>query len=347
MLLDYKHIQPKVEKTQLEDIIEPVQGPFKALDTYLASQEASFEPEIQELVRYCMLHSGKRLRPLLVFTAGIRTQGDEYDLVRAAAVVEMVHLATLVHDDILDDAAIRHRTRTVSRKYGNDVAVLLGDALFSQALKLAAEFPTPHICRAVAEATRRVCAGEIGQTFQRGNAEIKVTDYYRVIDLKTAELFRVSAYIGGFLSGHGEVFAEAAASFARHLGIAYQLYDDVTDVLGDEERLGKTLGTDLASGKYTLPLILLLEELDAVERVRFIHRLQEFPESTSELLEKLEQYDILTRVLAAFNSELNSADAVLEAYGDYEPTPHLLRLSHFLRQQISRYIDSSNLPTLA
>ena len=162
------------------------------LDVFLRGQVAAFEPEIRAMADYCIDTSGKRIRPALVFLSGWRGAGTvEPDLVRVAAVVELVHLATLVHDDIMDDADLRRSRRTAARAYGPTAAVLLGDALFAHALNLATQFPTTEICSAVSESTRRVCAGEIVQTLRRGSTTVTLADYRRIIDLKTAELFRV------------------------------------------------------------------------------------------------------------------------------------------------------------
>ncbi len=347
MLLDYKHTDNNHFRNRLENIVEPVQQYMSQLDSYLVSQEACFEPEIRELTRYCMKHSGKRLRPLLVFAAGYTPEQNNQELVKVAAIIEMVHLATLVHDDILDDADIRHRTETANRKFGTNVAVLLGDAFFSQALKLAAEFETPKVCHAIAEATRRVCAGEIGQTFQRGNDSTSIEDYYRSIELKTAELFRVSANLGADIADQDERFVAAAAEFGRRLGIAYQIFDDIADVLGEEERLGKTLGTDLASGKYTLPVIYLLNELDAKERFKLLANLQAYPESTSDLLVKFRRFEILPKVCTAFHDELDAADASLNLIEDAPPASLLKGMSAFLRQQIYKYLDQTGVTAIA
>src|SRR6185436_17515917 len=122
-------------------------------------------------------------------------------------------------------------------------------------------FPTTEVCAAVSESTRRVCAGEIVQTLRRGSTDITRAEYQRIVDLKTAELFRVSCFLGARLAGFAPGFVEAVSRFGRHLGIAYQIYDDLVDFFGEEKRIGKTLGTDLASGKLTLPLLALIERL--------------------------------------------------------------------------------------
>ena len=241
------------------------------LDRFLHGQLGAFEPEIRQMADYCIDTSGKRIRPALVFLSGWRGPGAvSADLVRVAAVVELVHLATLVHDDIMDEADVRRNRRTAAREYGATAAVLLGDALFAHALHLATQFPTTEICAAVSESTRRVCAGEIVQTLRRGSINVTRADYQRIVDLKTAELFRVSCFLGARLAGSEPGYVEAASRFGRRLGIAYQIYDDIVDFFGDESRIGKTLGTDLASGKLTLPLLELLERLPAADRTALL-----------------------------------------------------------------------------
>src|SRR5581483_6446461 len=249
------------------DVLVLLQPHLAALDQTLHAQLAAFEPEIRQHAEYCLDASGKRLRPALVFLSGWR-DGDAVsaDLVRAAAVIEMVHLATLVHDDIMDGADLRRGRRTTAQAYGPSAAVLVGDALFAHALHLATQFPTAEVCALVSESTRRVCAGEIFQTLRRRTTDITLSDYYRIIELKTAELFRVSSQLGCRLAGYENDYQTAVALFGRHLGVAYQIYDDLADFLGEEKRIGKTLGTDFASGKLTLPLLALSERLPAAEQ---------------------------------------------------------------------------------
>src|SRR5215212_2186909 len=236
------------------------------LDVFLRGQLGGFEPEIRTMVDYCIDTSGKRIRPALVFLSGWRGAAQiQPELTRVAAVVELVHLATLVHDDIMDEADLRRSRRTASREFGATAAVLLGDALFAHALHLATQFPTTEVCAAVSESTRRVCAGEIVQTLRRRSTNISRAEYQRIVDLKTAELFRVSCFLGARLAGFPPEFVEAASRFGRHLGIAYQIYDDLVDFFGEEKRIGKTLGTDLASGKLTLPLLALIERLPVTD----------------------------------------------------------------------------------
>jgi octaprenyl-diphosphate synthase len=248
----------------------------------------------------------------------------------------MVHLATLVHDDIMDGAEIRRNRRTVAREYGADAAVLLGDALFSQALFVAAQFPTTEVCRLVSESTRKVCSGEIMQTMRRHDTNLSMADYYRVIDFKTAELFRVSCLLGARIAGFGQDFVTASTDFGRHLGIAYQIYDDLVDFMGEETRIGKTLGTDLASGKLTLPLMLLIGKVSAGEReavLEALHGGRPLPLAAS--AERMRELGIAAGVVEAIDSELGSAARALAPHAGLAPVRLMLQLNSVLKAQVS------------
>lgn len=312
-------------------------GPHLAeLDQFLHGQLGSFEPEIRTMVDYCIDTSGKRIRPALTFLSGWRGAGPvQPELVRVAAVVELVHLATLVHDDIMDEADVRRSRRTAAREYGSEAAVLLGDALFAHALHLATQFPTTEVCAAVSASTRRVCAGEIVQTLRRHSTNITRADYQRIVDLKTAELFRVSCELGARLAGFPAAFVDAASRFGRHLGIAYQIYDDLVDFFGEEKRIGKTLGTDLASGKLTLPLLVLLERLPAGEASALASEITgERPPQLALRLQQMTECGVFDAVAQAVSDEVETSAAALREWAAEPPTPLLLGLCDALREQV-------------
>ncbi len=316
-----------------QSIVAPFYPAFEKLGLFLEQEVASFEPEVQPLVRYCFGHSGKKLRPLLVFLMGSHQQRPaeaEPDIIRAAAIVELVHLATLVHDDILDEADIRHRTETVVNRYGSHIAVLLGDALFAHALHLAAQYDGVEVCRVVAYATRQVCSGEIAQTFARGGEIPQLDAYYRMIDLKTAELFKVSAYLGGFLTGFDANQLEAAADYARQLGIAYQIYDDAADLFAEESTAGKTLGTDLATGKYTLPVLIWLNDKDPAERHRLHEQLRSQESSEFDITKALLEDDILKKTEVAFLDRIQAARDAIEKIPGQDRKATLSQLADFV-----------------
>jgi octaprenyl-diphosphate synthase len=308
-----------------------------ALDRFLQGQLASFEPEIREMVNYCIDTSGKRIRPALVFLSGWRDEkAVSPDLVRAAAVVELVHLATLVHDDIMDDADVRRSRRTATREFGPTTAVLLGDALFAHALHLATHFPTTEVCAAVSESTRRVCAGEIVQGLRRGSTDLTPAEYQRIIELKTAELFRLSCNLGARLSGSEAGYVDASDRFGRHLGIAYQIYDDLADFFGREDKIGKTLGTDLASGKLTLPLFALMDRLPQAERAALSNEISGRQPSRPELrLKQMLDLGVFDVVQAAVSGEVNAARAALAEWPGHPPTHQLLALGDALLSQVA------------
>jgi octaprenyl-diphosphate synthase len=313
------------------------------LDRFMHGQLGAFEPEIRTMVNYCIDTSGKRIRPALVFLSGWRDSAADGqratiqpELVRVAAVVELVHLATLVHDDIMDEADVRRNRRTASREYGATAAVLLGDALFAHALHLATEFPTTEICAAVSESTRRVCAGEIVQTLRRGTTDITRADYQRIVDLKTAELFRVSCFLGARLAGFPADYVDAVSRFGRHLGIAYQIYDDLVDFFGEEKRIGKTLGTDLASGKLTLPLLTLLERLPESEAVALASEITgEQPPQLPLRLRQMSDLGVFATVAQSVQNEVLSATGALKSFSQQAPTPLLLGLCDVLQAQVA------------
>lgn len=323
-------------RTGLSDLFARLRPHMQELDDFFQSQLTSFEPEIRDLVKYCLGASGKRIRPALVFLSGWR--GPDRiapELIRAAALVEMVHLATLVHDDIMDGAELRRSRLTAARKYGSDAAVLLGDALLAHAVDLAAQFPTTDVCRMVSGATRLVCAGEIAQTLRRGDTSVTLADYRRIIELKTAELFRISCLLGSRLSGLEDGFGDAAAEFGRRLGIAYQVYDDLADFFGEEKRMGKTLGTDLAGGKVTLPLLALLKKLPAKERVELLDEIRECrrPEILRRRAEML-QCGVFAEVVEFIRAELDEGAAALARWSHLEPALQLGQLSDLLSEQV-------------
>jgi octaprenyl-diphosphate synthase len=320
-------------------VYEPVKSYLDDLDIFLQSQVEQLEPEVQEHVRYVFGHSGKRLRPMLVAYSGWQGPAENCaeDLVTLGSVIELVHLATLVHDDILDEADTRHRQETAAKKYGPAAAVLIGDVLFSHALKLASEFETNEVCRTVAHATSRVCAGEIAQTYQRGEVNYSRDFYFRVIQLKTAELFEVSCRLGAKIAGYSDAFSEAAGLFGRHVGIAYQIFDDLVDLYADESMIGKTLGTDLDKGKFTLPLLLLLEKLPQDERDALMVRFKAGDKSVSaDFTKRLHDFPIFDEVVATFEAELTKATDAVAPFEELAPVGAMQQIAGLVRAQLGR-----------
>ena len=317
-------------------LLAPLIPHMRALDAFLDAQIDEFEPSVRDLVRYTFGHRGKRLRPVLVFFSGWDGEEPSADLIRAAAIVEMVHLATLVHDDILDGASLRHSSETAAARYGAHAAVLLGDALFAQALKLTADFPTVEVCRVVATALRDVCSGEICQTFARGDDALSLDAYRRIIKMKTADLFEVSCLLGAMFSGRGHDYRAACAEYGSRLGVAYQIFDDLADFVGDSSKIGKTLGTDLASGKFTLPLLLWLNTLSAQRRAVELASIRSGALSIDAVSARLRESGALRASRDNFNAELAAAEAAIAAHKGAPSAPYLAALTAFVRAQMER-----------
>ena len=240
---------------------------LSSFESHLVTLIKTFDLPVRELVEHVLLGGGKRIRPLLVYTCGFTHSKPNDDLLKAASVIEMVHVATLVHDDILDDADLRRNKPTLHSKVGDQTSILLGDALFSFALELASEFPDSRVCRIVSQATRKTCSGEINQSFSKGNFDLTAEEYFSIIQDKTGELFNASCSVGAFLGGLSPNLIDLVGKFGTSLGLNYQIYDDLIDTFGDDFYFGKTLGSDLQTGKLTLPIIRLLEVLPEIRRL--------------------------------------------------------------------------------
>jgi len=243
------------------------------VDEFIREQAKSFDPGVEGYVSYVCDISGKRIRPALAILAGGSTGEITNKHLEIGSVVELVHLATLIHDDIMDDAKIRREMPTVSAKWGPSLSVLLGDCLFARALELATKFEDPDVCRSVANAASAVCQGEILQTQRRFDLTLTREEYFHMIESKTGALFAVSTELGARLSGASKKIQKQLHDFGMKVGTAYQIYDDCVDLIGKEESVGKTLGTDLTKGKLTLPVLNLIASGTKTQREKLNERL--------------------------------------------------------------------------
>jgi octaprenyl-diphosphate synthase len=219
----------------------------------------------------------------MLLLAGASVGDLTEDHLALATVIEMVHTATLIHDDVLDDAETRRHVATINAQWDEHTSILLGDYLFAQSFRLAASLGSTETCCMIGEAARLVCEGELRQVLQREVLDIDEATYLEMIRGKTAELCRVSCQLGAKLSGGDEAVIDALGVFGNSLGIAFQMVDDYLDLWGDGETIGKTLGTDIAQGKMTLPIIRLLDTASKNDRSRIVRILQGPP------AERLEQ----------------------------------------------------------
>lgn len=315
-------------------VVAPIKPFLKQVTVELDEQVQAFDPEIGAYARYALASQGKQLRPALLILSGSAMGSVESSHCTAAVIIEMVHLATLVHDDIMDEATIRRRRPTVAANWGNELSVLLGDCLFAHALKLAASFPTPEVCRAVADATNTVCAGEILQTLQRGKIQFSRTEYFKILEMKTGELFALSCDLGAFLSQAPACLRQTLREFGRSFGTAYQVYDDCLDLFGSEASVGKSLGTDLAKGKLTLPILVLLERVRGGDRIRLQELLRNWePGFLPWVLELLDEHGALKQSREVIQGLIASARNQLLSLPQTSGRAALLGMGEFLSQQ--------------
>ncbi len=317
-----------------KQIVGPVEPFLQRVAETLAAQIQAFDPDIATYAEYALTGHGKQLRPALVALSAGATGKMHESHVMVAVIIEMVHLATLVHDDVMDEAAIRRGRPTLAANWGNEISVLLGDCLFAHALKLAASFPTPDICRAVAQATNTVCSGEIRQTQQRRNFGFGQREYFEVLEMKTGELFALSCELGALLSGAPASQRRSLRAFGMAIGTAYQVYDDCLDLFGCERLAGKSLGTDLAKGKLTLPLLLLLERSAGKERARVQSLIQEWqPAHLPQLVQMMNAHEALHESREVIRNYLRSARQIVNGLPESDNRTGLLGMVDYLSRQ--------------
>ena len=253
---------------EIKQILALIQPQLQQVEESIRRQAEAFDPAVQGYVSYACDTSGKRLRPALALLTTGATGGINAGHVNLAVIIELIHLATLIHDDILDGAETRRDQPTPNARWGNHISVLLGDCLFAHALDLATNFDDAEISRRIARAASAVCTGEILQTQRRFDLKLGLPDYYRIIEMKTAALFGAAAELGAALNKMSPEACAGMKAYGLKLGTAYQIYDDLLDLAGDEATAGKTLGTDLKKGKLTLPLLQLLQKSSPEEHER-------------------------------------------------------------------------------
>jgi octaprenyl-diphosphate synthase len=241
------------------DLFRPIARDMASMEAILRSTIESARPGVGKLIEHLAHYRGKRLRPaLLLLTARACGQVSHAHHV-LAAVVEMIHTATLVHDDVLDGATVRRHVSTINAAWGNQASILLGDYLFTHAFHLTSTLDDASACRLIGEATNRLCAGELHQVCERGNLALSEEAYFDIIGGKTAELTSCCCRLGALYAGMDDESVEKLATFGRCLGMAFQIADDLLDLVGEERAAGKSLGTDLEQQKLTLPVIYLLQ----------------------------------------------------------------------------------------
>ncbi len=316
---------------------ELVRPEIRKVEKQIADQVNAFDPGVAPYIDYICNTSGKRIRPALAILTGGALGAITEDNIKIGVVLELIHMATLVHDDIIDEATTRRKELTANAKWGNGMAVLLGDALFSHALLLATEFDDIEINRKVGRASREVCEGEVIQSQRRFDMTLTKEDYFKVISMKTGALFAAATGISANLSGADEATEKALYDYGMKLGTAYQIYDDCVDLIGTEDEIGKTLGTDLEKGKLTLPMLTLLENATDDQRQKLNKRIIEQQALDFEVLVGIADYaGAIEGALDTAAEMLKEARADLTCLNDNKYTTGLMDITAYLDDLINK-----------
>jgi len=303
------------EPSPLQNVYRIIVDEMGEVDRLLRYELQNSNQYVDQMLKHGLQLGGKRLRPALLLLSGKLCGEVNSTHIKLAAAVELVHTASLIHDDVLDDARMRRHMATMNARWDNEASVLLGDYLLARAICLASSVDSIHACQVIAQASHEMCQGELRQIATRGKFNFSEEEYIDVIAEKTASLYRACCRLGAYYAGASSRLVSHLEQFGTDLGIAFQIIDDILDVLGDERRTGKSLGSDLDKQKPTLPIIRLLSQCDENEKNELLMLLREQPEGYRDLIrQKLDEKDAI-----AYAQE-RARDFVIAAIG---------RLSHF------------------
>ena len=250
----------------LEQIYQPIEDDLKTVEDFLASAiKESKNQSILAMSNFLLESPGKRIRPALVILSekaaslGSNSTCNRDELIKIGTAVELIHMASLIHDDVLDKATMRHSKPTVNAKWGDDVSIALGDYIYSKAFELIGKCKNPDVFACISEAIYVMCEGELIQVCQRDNLDLSKNSYMVIIKKKTASLFAACCHAGSIIGNHSRAIQAALKEFGLNFGIAFQIMDDCKDIISDGKTLGKRPGQDVITGDITLPLLTLLD----------------------------------------------------------------------------------------
>jgi octaprenyl-diphosphate synthase len=328
-------LKPLVEPMQhpLTDLYAPIAAEMTQVESLLKTELTSKYEFVDELLRKSNRLSGKRLRPALLLLFA-KSFGDiTEDQIKLAAAIEMIHTATLVHDDILDSAEQRRHNSTINYEYGNQTAILTGDFLFSHAFFLTSTLPTTFAAQEIGRSTNKVCEGEMRQIGTKDQFDLSQKEYLEIIDAKTAVLCSCATKLGTHYAGGTDAEVDAAAAYGTNLGIAFQIVDDLLDIVGDESKTGKSLGTDLEQRKPTLPLIHLLDSVADSEKSLYLNSLRSDDLNPATILDWFSKSD---SVNFSKTMAIHYAKKAVDALGQLQASPEkeiLAAIPHFVLER--------------
>jgi octaprenyl-diphosphate synthase len=307
-----------------------VQGDFNRVNQLIMTSLYSDVELICEISHYIINSGGKRLRPLLVLLSARALNCQQEQHISLATIIEFIHTATLLHDDVVDGSEQRRNRKTANAVYGNAASVLVGDFLYSRAFQMMAEINNSEIIHVLANTTNTIAEGEVLQLLYRNNAAATEADYFNVIRCKTAKLFEAATQLGAIIAEATASQQTAMVKYGLHLGLAYQLIDDVLDYTSDTETLGKNLGDDLAEGKPTLPLIYTLQNGTEAERKLIQKAIEKSSlEDLPQILDAIRNSGALDYAKSLAQGEIDIAISALNVVPKSDYRDALINLAHF------------------
>lgn len=318
----------------IQPLFQPVLDDMRAVDALIRHRLSSDVVLINTLGEYIIASGGKRMRPALVLLAARAAgyEGEQHHVL--ATVIEFIHTATLLHDDVVDESTLRRGRQTANDVWGNDASVLTGDFLYSRAFQMMVELDSFEIMKVLADATNRIAEGEVMQLMYSHNPDLAESDYLEVVDRKTASLFSAGCRLAAVLAGRPAAECEAMANYGRHLGIAFQVTDDALDYGKGDDSYGKNLGDDLAEGKTTLPLICALARLSADEAAPLKQAIRDGDvDALGLIMKSIESTDAMAYTCRRAEEEAAKAIASLDAFEDSEAKSALASLAEFAVQR--------------
>jgi len=303
---------------------------MQAVDAVIRKRLRSEVPLVSHVAEYIIAAGGKRMRPaLLLLAAGASRYKGCYHH-ELAAVVEFIHTATLLHDDVVDESSLRRGRKTANAEFGNAASVLVGDFLYSRAFQMMVGVGNMKVMQVLADATNVIAEGEVLQLMNCRNADVEVEDYLRVIRYKTAKLFEASCRLGGMLGNVPAEIETGLANYGMHLGTAFQIADDVLDYSGEEGDIGKHLGDDLAEGKPTLPLIHVIKNGSQTQSRMVREALEQGTrEAFPEIIKVVKETGAMEVAMVAAEAEVVEANKSLAAIEDSQYKDALIQLAVF------------------
>jgi octaprenyl-diphosphate synthase len=323
--------------TTLQDVLKEYKSDMERMEHRIHESLGTDVPLIQQVSKYILGAGGKRFRPLLHLLSarlcGYREHTAEYLL---GSVVEYIHTASLLHDDVVDEAKIRRGRSSANSLWGNQASILVGDYLYSKALYHAVRLQNQRVMDVLSETTTTMSEGEVLQLMQIQNAEITEADYFRLVECKTGVLISASCRLGAIISKAPLSREDALTAYGKKLGLAFQITDDTLDYAADQRQLGKVLGKDLDEGKVTLPLIYLIRKADPEEKEHIRSILHSDKVSEHDLtytMGLMEKYGAVDEALNLAQSLSNESKAALAVFPDSMPRQALMALADYVVQR--------------